>query len=528
MLRRPKLALFNVILALVAALSLFHHACTVGAIRLITNEHCDSTFCGNLTISYPFRLKGQSRRCGFKDLQLECDKHSNLTLFPMKHGNFYVLDISYINYQTTIRLIDVSLADDKHNCSIPRTSLHPLISVGEMIIFKEYFYLTSEDHTSIVYLVNCTMKMNNSWVYIDASRSRGCSSSIQNRSSNYVYFLDGNTTKPHDFHQSCRVEGQIPIRVSDIRGLSTSDIYSNLSLGFQANWYQPAIMMSTWDFIVLYIPSVLSTVVLVADAVVAFITMIVFLALNGTTSFFEPGGAPVITLVSITAAALSLFPHACTAQKYCSSSFCGNLNISFPFHLKGKLSSNCVYYYNELELECDTSNNLTLWATGNGKFYVQDISYIDQTITLKDSSLVDAKDNCSLPRSSLRLMPSSNTFEATSISFNLPFSGFSILYLLNCTMKMNESSVYIDASRNCSRNFPAPAPSTYFYFLDGNTEKFHPSCGVAAQIPIMVSDISGLSTFDIYSKLFMGFQLTWFGPFLSESDLPRWSRLVNV
>ncbi|XVF18521.1 hypothetical protein REPUB_Repub11eG0029200 [Reevesia pubescens] len=195
----------------------------------VKNKNCSSSFCGNLNISYPFRLKTQRHNCGFDRFKLECDKN-NHTIFPMKHGNFYVQNISYSD--KTIQFLDVNL--DSDNCSIPYSSYPFYTPSGKRVPL----YNITTGYSSM-YLVNCRMKMmNNSSVkYINASR---CSSSTNQYSSsptrpNYFYFLDRRTA-PSDFDQSCIVEAQVPIMLDNISGLSTFDIYKKLMMGVQLDW----------------------------------------------------------------------------------------------------------------------------------------------------------------------------------------------------------------------------------------------------------------------------------------------------
>ncbi|KAK8648210.1 hypothetical protein V6N13_128971 [Hibiscus sabdariffa] len=56
------------------------------------NEHCESVFCGNLNISFPFRLRNKSRRCGDLGFELECD-NNNRTTFVLRQGKFSVKEI---------------------------------------------------------------------------------------------------------------------------------------------------------------------------------------------------------------------------------------------------------------------------------------------------------------------------------------------------------------------------------------------------------------------------------------------------
>ncbi|MFQ6621019.1 hypothetical protein Gotur_001540 [Gossypium turneri] len=228
---RPKLAL---ICLLALALSLFPHASTARSI----NKHCGVTSCGNLSVSYPFRLKSQPQGCGFMWFELVCN--NNRTIFPMEDGDFYVQNISYVN--KTIHLLDVNVAN--HNCSIPLSSL-PLSPIDNSTFQNDFavyvysyndfaVYVYSYSEYSKIYVVNCSMKMNKSWHgvnYINASR---CSSSPQTNN-NFYYFLDGGTP-PSYFHPSCTVEARVPISLHNISGLSTFDIYKKLMMGTRIKW----------------------------------------------------------------------------------------------------------------------------------------------------------------------------------------------------------------------------------------------------------------------------------------------------
>ncbi|EOY13495.1 PR5-like receptor kinase [Theobroma cacao] len=226
-----------------------------------------------------------------------------------------------------------------------------------------------------------------------------------------------------------------------------------------------------------------------------------------------------LPLFGLLALALSLFPDACIARgkhKHCDFSFCGNINITYPFRLKSQ-PHRCGY--NELELVCE--NNRTIFPMKYGNFYVQHLSYSDKTIQLLDVSL--GNDNCSIPHSSY---PWYTPF-AKELHLYRTTTEYSVMYLINCTTQINNSSVYIDAFR-CT-NTPSSSQPPYFYFLDENTapSDFHESCTVEAQVPIMVASITGLSTFDIYTKLLTGFQLSWFTSSYDYVWL-RWDSIVNV
>ncbi|KAE8703329.1 putative receptor-like protein kinase [Hibiscus syriacus] len=231
----PKPPLVWLLLHLLAlALSLFPHASMARG----TDNHCVSTLCGNLSISYPFRLKTQPQNCGVKSCELVCE--NNRAIFPAEHGNFYVQRISYANQ--TFQLVDLNLEND--NCSLPLGSLpFNTTSSGEFsrlpgtsntytysgtgIVFDTHIYQE-------IYVVKCSTRMNKSWSgvnYIDASR---CSSSPP-AADYFYYFLDGRTTTS-GFHHSCTVEARVPISLRTINGLSSFDIYKTLMKGVQLKW----------------------------------------------------------------------------------------------------------------------------------------------------------------------------------------------------------------------------------------------------------------------------------------------------
>ncbi|KAK8633565.1 hypothetical protein V6N13_014410 [Hibiscus sabdariffa] len=212
---RPKHLLFS-FLALTSSLSPY-----VSDARAGTSNHCGPSMCGNVEIRWPFRLKGQPRKCGDKRFELECKRNRTVS-FPMKYGNFYVLHISYVNQ--TIRLVDASLVDG--NCSIPRSS----------IALKKYYFQDTINWypAHIMYLLNCTTKMKSS-DYVDASR---CGTNSSFSPWTHLYFLGSNSSISH-FHESCRCVAQLPFQLSNISGVSTSDIYRNLLKGVDVSWYMP-------------------------------------------------------------------------------------------------------------------------------------------------------------------------------------------------------------------------------------------------------------------------------------------------
>ncbi|XWS10844.1 hypothetical protein CRYUN_Cryun38cG0032700 [Craigia yunnanensis] len=291
---RAKLSFFCLLLAL--SLSLFPDAC----IARLLGKNCGSSSCGNINISYPFRLKTQPQSCGFILFELACE--NNRTIFPMRYGNFYVQDISYVN--RTIHLLDVNLVND--NCFIPHSSSPWYTPSGKNIgIPLSAGYDTAE--FSVMYLLSCRMKMINSSVYIDASRcSTNRSSHSPTPPTNYCYFLDGETEKFSDFHQSCIIVAQVPIMLSRIRGLSNSDIYKKLMMGFKLSWSILYFVDSLlrWNSVVKVLVSLL---LLLFGVLCLYVTSILAFFQNGTLIQGVLVTSPVIEGIILARTFLGIF-----------------------------------------------------------------------------------------------------------------------------------------------------------------------------------------------------------------------------
>ncbi|KAB2043716.1 hypothetical protein ES319_D01G037300v1 [Gossypium barbadense] len=273
-----------------AKLSLFGHLMPTFVLFLIllpgasvarhpfNQEDCRSTFCGNLNISYPFRLKNQPPQCGWHDLELECENNNHTTLV-LREGKFSVQNIFYEN--ETIQVMDSSL--DKDDCnSLPLSSVYFYYSDGSYYIFSPrnytsylspfsfhyYNYITfssyykkRESQLSIMYVVNCTKPIRSSQ-YIDASRCT-TKSNTSSPPTSFFYFLDENTVL--NLNQACIVEAVVPIMVKNISGMSTLTIYNKLSEGFYLSWnYQQGDRLPLW---LLYIFGVWSTYGIVVSIV---------------------------------------------------------------------------------------------------------------------------------------------------------------------------------------------------------------------------------------------------------------------
>ncbi|GLU11986.1 hypothetical protein SLE2022_405190 [Rubroshorea leprosula] len=185
---------------------------------------CVPSSCGKLTIDSPFRLRSDPKECGYPMYELVCK--NNRTTLPLKftsNQNFSVEEISRENQ--TLRVVDASL--DRNKCSIPY--YYPLVKFPCRTDTSFFGMLTGN---SIMHVLNCRMPMSSS-LYVDASNCTDSSSSAHT-----YFFLFNSQTKISDFNESCRIEAQFPIMLSNISGLSASDIYLKMLMGFELDaWF---------------------------------------------------------------------------------------------------------------------------------------------------------------------------------------------------------------------------------------------------------------------------------------------------
>ncbi|GKV46678.1 hypothetical protein SLEP1_g53654 [Rubroshorea leprosula] len=213
MLVKPKIVALFGLMAL--AVSLFPDTCMAD---------CATSSCGNLPIKSPFRLHSDPKGCSSPEYELVCE--NNRTTLPLKLGayqNFLVEEISYDKY--TVRLVDASL--DRNKCSIP---YYPFLK------FQCWPYQNGPSFrnitgNSIMYVLSCNMPIS-SPLYVDASNCTNSPSSPHT-----YFFLFNNQAKLSDFNESCRIEAQFPVMLSNISGLSASDIYFQMLMGFELNYW---------------------------------------------------------------------------------------------------------------------------------------------------------------------------------------------------------------------------------------------------------------------------------------------------
>ncbi|VVA41386.1 PREDICTED: rust resistance kinase Lr10, partial [Prunus dulcis] len=239
----------------VLLLLLVPSSCSQTSSNNITADNSDCIrSCGNINISSPFRLKGDSKHCGNKSFELSCEAKGNGTthhaVLYLFSGKYYVQAINYNNF--TIRLVDVGVHKIKDNYFS-----HPLFSLT-LFNFSYYSnytgplpgYYHRESLMSIVFL-SCEIPMHPSHLIVETAP---CISGVNNYSSSnssfsnvttYSYFIKfpvrRGGPRSYNFGDSCKITLMVMVSPSTEELMtSCKGIYNEIAHGFELSWLHHA------------------------------------------------------------------------------------------------------------------------------------------------------------------------------------------------------------------------------------------------------------------------------------------------
>lgn len=184
---------------------------------LAGRNSCKPSWCGNLNISSPFRLKDDPKHCGQLLYTLSCDEN-NMTLLELpSSGKYCVQSIDYQNQ--TIRLIDPNLL---HNSTVSRNLLPGYYMSG----FPYTAYLSTT-----IFFFKCLNPPVNSSLYVS-------NAPCNNVTDDYGYFKIGDIDMElGDLNEGCSLEWIASISGDNYNNKATcKSIQDALSYGFQLEY----------------------------------------------------------------------------------------------------------------------------------------------------------------------------------------------------------------------------------------------------------------------------------------------------
>ncbi|XP_057774238.1 LEAF RUST 10 DISEASE-RESISTANCE LOCUS RECEPTOR-LIKE PROTEIN KINASE-like 2.7 [Salvia miltiorrhiza] len=196
--------------------------------RAKNSSLCTTSSCGNINISYPFRLRGDPADCGHPDsfYALECQK--NRLILHTESRRYHVEAITYSNF--SIRISDPGL--DSNNISSC-----PIYSYINNDIYSNYVYTY---YTSSIYItfINCLSPVANP-LYVE-NPFCGNTSAFSNDSRIYSYVTTESILIP-DLEESCTYDTMAQASLiwpsTDHHNYSYAQIHDLLAYGFELLWY---------------------------------------------------------------------------------------------------------------------------------------------------------------------------------------------------------------------------------------------------------------------------------------------------
>lgn len=203
----------------------------------------------------------------------------------------------------------------------------------------------------------------------------------------------------------------------------------------------------------------------------------------------------------------------CKAQNnsLCIPSFCGKINISYPFRLRGD-PPNCGLQDPIFALECN--KNQTILHSGPRKYHVQAISYTNFTMRISDPG-VDSNNYSSCPVYSYLLNEAYSNYMYGDYNTN-----FDITFL-NCLSPVT-NPLYVQNSfcGNTSSFTNSSRVYSYVTVRRISISDLEEACTydsmVEASSPWPLGDNNNYSYSQIHDMLAYGFQLTWFNAMCTE------------
>ncbi|XP_075636999.1 LEAF RUST 10 DISEASE-RESISTANCE LOCUS RECEPTOR-LIKE PROTEIN KINASE-like 2.5 [Castanea sativa] len=221
------------------ALVLVHETyCTATA---NVTDQCTPSFCGNINISYPFRLMTDPKNCSDSRYELRCEKNHTAVL-SIFGGKYYVKEIDYSAY--TFRIVDSGIQNENYFSS-PKYSLYRL---GQYYFAQNDLSRWLPDNSRlnwIMIFMSCEKPVNTP-LYLNTStciyNGEYSSNSSISHSKRYKYVTIGEVISMtvKDVKDSCKVEQTVMTSwppQNDNPNISCTEVHNQLAYGFRLSWY---------------------------------------------------------------------------------------------------------------------------------------------------------------------------------------------------------------------------------------------------------------------------------------------------
>ncbi|XP_073130751.1 uncharacterized protein [Henckelia pumila] len=196
--------------------------------RAKNSSSCVSSSCGQISISYPFRLATDPPNCGHPDPIFELQCLQNRPILQPKSGKYVVQSISYANF--SVRVSDLGIVE-KNYTSCPAYSSDSLWDT------TNYMSLYLQSNKDII-LVSCLNPVNRP-LYVE-DPACGNRTDFLNSSRVYNYLVVGWVPDSELAENSCREDRRTLVSSDALSGNNASYtmIHDSMAYGMGLSWFR--------------------------------------------------------------------------------------------------------------------------------------------------------------------------------------------------------------------------------------------------------------------------------------------------
>ncbi|KAM3691166.1 hypothetical protein ACJW31_09G174800 [Castanea mollissima] len=223
------------------ALVLVHETyCTATA---NVTDQCTPSVCGNINISYPFRLMTDPKNCSDSRYELWCEKNHTAVL-SIFGGKYYVKEINYSAY--TFRIVDSGIQNDNYFSSpkyslyrfwqyyYPQNDLSRWLPDGNGLLNRIMIFMSCEKP------VYTPLYLNTSTCIYNGEYSSNSSISHSKRYKYVTIYGEAISMTVKDVKDSCKVEQTVMTSwppQNDYPNISCTEVHNQLAYGFRLSWH---------------------------------------------------------------------------------------------------------------------------------------------------------------------------------------------------------------------------------------------------------------------------------------------------
>ncbi|KAL6500943.1 hypothetical protein OROHE_025140 [Orobanche hederae] len=226
---------FTLFFPFITILPLLLLCSTISCMAQSNNSVCAPSSCGNITITYPFRLTTDPPHCGYRDPIFALQCRQNRTTLRLETRRYRVQTITYANF--SLRLSDPGL-DTQNYSSCP---IYSSWDINDL--YSSYMYSLGSTY-SITFL-NCLKPVNNNPLYVRNPFCGNTSGAASYSPSRVYSYVTVGRISVSDLEEVCTYDMTVGtawrsglMMDTGERNYTYSEIHDMMAYGFEMSWFR--------------------------------------------------------------------------------------------------------------------------------------------------------------------------------------------------------------------------------------------------------------------------------------------------